>query len=366
MILGRHRKLISLLILLLSWLLLLAGCRNSDHHADNQLQGHIALIIEPEDRAGEAMAARLSQTDAFKDLEVVAVKPGLAAEEQLRLLSEEGYLLIIASSPEYAMDVTIVAPDFPRTVYAIFGAVVEGDNVASIIPDFNASLTKAGALAVVAADYLPINEPQQELTRQEPTQQESAQQKPSQNEPTQQELTVAFISAVANPKREEWENAFKEGVTLADRSINIFSAAVGQENGRGSSQRYSLDQLLDEALQQNAYLICIDGNCLAKDQVTMSKKLSIQNAYLIGIEYDISAQFPEKVIASVVAFPEVILLPILENARHHKFYGGVFKPSDADGGVGLANLQGLPLDIEELLDDLHGTSNNQEDLPTVR
>lgn len=341
MILGRHRKLISLLILLLSWLLLLAGCRNSDHHADNQLQGHIALIIEPEDRAGEAMAARLSQTDAFKDLEVVAVKPGLAAEEQLRLLSEEGYLLIIASSPEYAMDVTIVAPDFPRTVYAIFGAVVEGDNVASIIPDFNASLTKAGALAVVAADYLPINEPQQELT-------------------------VAFISAVANPKREEWENAFKEGVTLADRSINIFSAAVGQENGRGSSRRYSLDQLLDEALQQNAYLICIDGNCLAKDQVTMSKKLSIQNAYLIGIEYDISAQFPEKVIASVVAFPEVILLPILENARHHKFYGGVFKPSDADGGVGLANLQGLPLDIEELLDDLHGTSNNQEDLPTVR
>lgn len=354
---SRHNKLMSILVLFLSVLSLLTGCQNASDSAHDQVQGRIALVIKPQDRSGDAMAARLSQSDAFKDLHIVTAVPGLPAEEQLRLLSEEGYLMIVASSPDYALDVTIVAPDFPETIYVIFDTIVEGDNVASVMPDFTGSLMRAGVLAALAADYLPIGEPADIV--QEPGGQDVA--------PDQQEqphsLTVSFITTATNPLRVAWENAFIEGVACTGKPINVISAAVakGQSNNRG--QRNTVDSLVNEALQQNAYIICIDGS-IPINQIP--ERLSAHNTYLIGIEHDISVLAPGRVIASVIAFPEVILLPILEDARQKEFSGAVLTPSDANGGVGLSNLQGLPWNIEELVVEQIDTTKKQADLPKVR
>lgn len=352
---SRHNKLMILLVLFLSFLLFLAGCRNPDDSAIDQAQGRIALVTKPGDRSGDAMAARLSQSDAFKDLHVVTAVPGPPAEEQLRLLSEEGYLMIVASSPDYALDVTIVAPDFPGTVYVIFDAIVEGDNIASVMPDFSDGLMRAGVLAALAADYLPIEQPT-------PTPYQAPYPSPEDQEPPHS-LTVSIITSAANPLGDEWQSAIIEGVARTGKPINVTSAAAVSGQTGSRRQRNTLDALINEALQQNAYIICIDGS-IPMDQI--SETIGAHSIYLIGIAHDISFLIPGKVLASVIVFPEVILLPILEDARHRKFEGAVLTPSDTNGGVGFANLQGLPRNIEELVAEQIGSTNKPGDLPEAR
>ena len=337
----RSRQLMVLFALLsLSLPLLLSGCRNPDDSAADHVQGRVALVIKPADRSGDAMSARLLRSDAFKNLHVVTAIPGLPAEEQLRLLSEEGYLMIVASSPDFALDVTIVAPDFLEIVYVIFGAIVEGDNVASVLPDYTESLKKAGVLAALAADYLPLADVQQH----------------------QPQKTVSFITTAANPGRNEWEQAFAEGVARVRKPVSVISGATAQTGNRG--QRSNLDQLINKALQQNAYLICIDGN-ITMDQ--MSERLGERNTYVIGIEHDISVLVPGKVVTSVIAFPELILLPILEDARQKKFIGAVLTPSDKTGGVGFTNLHGLTISEEEFLKKSNNEQQQQQpDTKSIR
>jgi len=99
----------------------------------------------------------------------------------------------------------------------------------------------------------------------------------------------------------------------------------------------------------------------------MSERLGERNTYVIGIEHDISVLVPGKVVTSVIAFPELILLPILEDARQKKFIGAVLTPSDKTGGVGFTNLHGLTISEEEFLKKSNNEQQQQQpDTKSIR
>jgi basic membrane protein A len=83
----------------------------------------------------DAAAAGLERAATEFGLQTTELTPDRGAtsrEELLRMLSEQGYGLVVAVGLLFADALRATAPDFPATRYAILDSVVPGDNIVSL------------------------------------------------------------------------------------------------------------------------------------------------------------------------------------------------------------------------------------------
>lgn len=305
------------------WLaLFVTGCRGWSDSNKAQPRPKIGVIIEPDERFGEDLAARLALDPKTRDVKVYRMRPGIQAEEKLRRLADEGFRLLAVSSARFADDLAIVAPDFPATAFVIFGGIVEGDNVASVMFDFDEGYLLAGALGAIATT-LPL---------------------PGGNA----DPVVAFISPVNSADEIRRSMTFRAGATLTNPRVKSLSFYL-ETHSKGKVTRRSVGSLMAKAVESGADVICLSHPSLS---ATGAGDVAASTAYFIGSQVDVTSEQPGKYLAAIVPYPEKVIRSILDEVVRDEFLGSVRRVGVRDKAVGLTQLRSLTTAEKRLLETL--------------
>lgn len=299
----------------------LMGCRGFTRAGDKTPIPGAAVLIRSGDPFGENIAFRIKQTRGLKKVRVVHADPGLAAEDKLRVLAEDGYSVVVAGSPAYRDDLTIVAPDFPETAFVIFDAAVEGDNIASVRFDYHDAFVQAGALSAIATS-LPLPE-------------------------ANPEKIVAWIGSTPGGVQSVYEAAFRRGAFRAvpgTKVIALYTSVVTE----GHTVRRSVESLVYEAIGHGADIICLGDPALVSAAPIRS---AAPGTYFIGSVLDWTASAPGKFLASVIPYPERVLQIIGREVLDGGFLGSERRFGRTDEATGLTPLRGLSAAEQRLLSD---------------
>lgn len=279
-----------------------SGASDSTKAANGKLK--IGLVLDKGGRDDKSFnsAAFAGASQAAKEFEIqlkdVEAADDAAFEPAMRTFAERGYPLIIAIGFAQIDAVKKVAPQFPKTHFAIIDGVVEGPNVSSLMFAEHEGSYLTGYLAGLATKT----------------------------------ATVGFVGGMDVPLIRRFQMAYEAGVKAANPKAKVLVNYVGVNSSAWANPSRGKELALGQ-YGRNADIIFHAAGASGLGVFDAAEE---KQKFAIGVDSNQNAVKPGRVLTSMLKRVDIAVYEAIKDAVNGKFTPGRRDFGLADKGIDLA------------------------------
>ncbi len=297
---------------LMACAVLAVGCTKKSESANSALSSaakaaagiKIGLVLDKggkDDKSFNSAAYR-GATDAAKefgfDLKSVESSDDAAFEPALRTFAERGYPLVIAIGFAQMDAVKKVAPQFPKTHFALVDAVVEGPNVASLMFAEHEGSYLVGALAALIS----------------------------------KSGKVGFIGGMETPLIRRFQMGYEAGVKAINPKVEVTTNYVGINSSAWANPSRGKEL----ALGQYGSGVDVIFHAAGASGLGVFDAAEERKAFVIGCDSNQNGLKPGRVASSMLKRVDTAVYDVIKGELAGKFVAGTHQYGLKDKGIDYA------------------------------
>jgi len=245
---------------------------------------------------GAAFAgASLAQKQLGIDLKVVESADDNAFEPSLRAFAERDYPLVIAIGFAQVDALKKVAPQFPKTHFAIVDGTVDGPNTASLRFDEHEGSYLVGYLAGLVSKT----------------------------------KKVGFIGGMDVPLIRRFQMGYEAGVKAADPKIEVLVNYAGVNSSAWTNPGRGKELALDQYSRKVDVIFAAAG----ATGIGVFDAAEEKSAFVIGVDSNQDAIKPGRVLTSMLKRVDTAVYQIIKDQQDQKFFPGARSFGLKDKGI---------------------------------
>ncbi len=235
---------------------------------------------------GAAFAgATLAEKELGVEIKVVESADDTAFEPSLRAFAEREYPLVLGIGFAQVDALKKIAPQFPKTHFAIVDGTVESPNVASIHFDEHEGSFLVGYLAALVSKTKKIG----------------------------------FIGGMDVPLIRRFQMGYEAGAKAADPKVTFVSNYAGVNSSAWSNPGRGKELALDQYSQKVDVIFAAAGATGLGVFDAAEEKV----AFVIGVDSNQNALKPGRVLTSMLKRVDTAVFQIIKDEQNSKFSGGI-------------------------------------------
>ncbi len=237
----------------------------------------------------------LAQKELGVELKVVESADDNAFEPSLRAFAEREYPLVIGIGFAQVDAMKKIAPQFPKTHFAIVDGTVVGPNVASIHFDEHEGSFLVGYLAALVSKTKKIG----------------------------------FIGGMDVPLVRRFQMGYEAGAKAADPKIEFVSNYAGVNSSAWTNPGRGKELALDQYSQKADVIFAAAG----ATGIGVFDAAEEKQAYVIGVDSNQDALKPGRVLTSMLKRVDTAVFQIIKDEQDSKFLAGLHSYGLRDKGI---------------------------------
>ena len=245
---------------------------------------------------GAAFAgATLAEKELGVEIKVVESADDNAFEPSLRAFAERGYPLVMGIGFAQVDALKKIAPQFPKTHFAIVDGTVESPNVASIHFDEHEGSYLVGYLAALVS----------------------------------RTKKIGFIGGMDVPLIRRFQMGYEAGAKAADPKIVLLSNYAGVNSSAWTNPGRGKELALDQYSQKADVIFAAAG----ATGLGVFDAAEEKSAFVIGVDSNQDALKPGRVLTSMLKRVDTAVYQIIKDEQGSKFTGGIHSYGLKEKGV---------------------------------
>lgn len=241
------------------------------------------------------------------DYKIVEPKDISEGEKYLTELAKAGYDIVATLEYGHADIVKKIAPQYPKTTFAVFNQVVKGDNIVSVVFGEHEAAFLAGALSAMVTKDTAIKG-------------------------MNADKKIGFIGGIQSPGIDKFLVGYQEGAKYIDPSIEVLSAYANNFGDPAKGKELALVQI-----EKGADIVFHAAGGTGEGVIDAAKSKGV---FAIGVDSDQDYIAEGTVLTSVMKRVDNSFFELAKKLQDGKLKGGeTLYMSMKDGGSQLSDMK---------------------------